>query len=159
VNWGEFETAAPELARLGRERFEATHVALLGTIRKDGSPRISPVEPYFVRDHLLLGVLGGSHKAGDLQRDPRCAVHSSVADVNGSEGEFKIDGRAVPVTDTVLLQADDRAWWNAVDATDARVFSVDVRTAAHIAWNTRQGTMRVTRWSASTGTEKLTQRY
>lgn len=45
--WRELETAAPEIARLGKERLDQAGVALLGTVRKDGSPRISPVEPYF----------------------------------------------------------------------------------------------------------------
>src|SRR6184192_3641808 len=70
--WREFEDAVPELARLGRRRFEATRVALLGTLRKDGSPRISPIEPYLVLDHLLLGMLSRSHKALDLMVDPSC---------------------------------------------------------------------------------------
>jgi hypothetical protein len=69
--WREFEEAAPELAALGRRRFAQTRVALLGTIRKDGSPRISPIEPNVVLGHLLLGALAESHKALDLLRDPR----------------------------------------------------------------------------------------
>ena len=41
MSWQALETDAPELAREGRARFEATGVALLGTIRVDGTPRIS----------------------------------------------------------------------------------------------------------------------
>ena len=40
-----------------------------------------------------------SVKALDLLRDPRCVVHSTVSDRLGSEGEFKVYGRAVEVTD------------------------------------------------------------
>jgi hypothetical protein len=145
--WREFEIAAPELAELGRRRFEATHVALLGTIRKDGSPRISPIEPYLVLDHLLLGMLSGSHKALDLSQDPRCTLHSSVSDADGSEGEFKLDGRAVLVTDPALHHGDYEAWWTAEDASPARVFSVDIASAAHIAWDLKKGEMTVRRWS------------
>jgi hypothetical protein len=43
TNWGDLEGAAPEIARLGKERLESARVALLATLRKDGSPRISPV--------------------------------------------------------------------------------------------------------------------
>jgi hypothetical protein len=79
VIWSEFEAAAPELAGIGRERFEATRVALLGTLRKDGAPRISPIEPYLVVGHLLLGALQDSHKARDPRsaiRDARCTARS-----------------------------------------------------------------------------------
>jgi hypothetical protein len=157
--WREFEVAAPELAELGRRRFEATHVALLGTIRKDGSPRISPIEPYLVLDHLLLGVLPGSHKALDLSRDSRCTLHSSVSDVNGSEGEFKLDGRALIVTDPALLHGDYGAWWTAKDASPSRVLSFDIASAAHIAWDLKRGEMTVRRWSPESGVESTVQGY
>lgn len=159
VIWRDLDAAAPDLARLGRERLEATGVALVGTVRKDGSPRISPIEPYLVGDHLLLGMLSGSRKAADLRRDPRCVVHSSVSDINGSEGEFKIEGRAVLVADGELLRADDRAWWNAPGASDASVFAIDILAAAFISWDTRQGTMTVLRWTPEVGLTKTAQRY
>jgi predicted pyridoxine 5'-phosphate oxidase superfamily flavin-nucleotide-binding protein len=64
--WRDLEAAAPEIARLGRERFERARVALLGTLRKDGSPRISPVEPYLTQGHLLFGTMSWSLKTRDL---------------------------------------------------------------------------------------------
>jgi hypothetical protein len=44
VNWAEFERAVPELAALGRERIERFNFVLIGTPRRDGAPRINPVE-------------------------------------------------------------------------------------------------------------------
>ena len=41
MNWAEFAEAAPELAEFGRERLEKHDLLLLGTIRNDGSARIS----------------------------------------------------------------------------------------------------------------------
>ena len=38
-------------------------------------------------------------KALDLLRDPRVTVHSVVADRSGTEGEFKVYGRAEDVRD------------------------------------------------------------
>jgi Pyridoxamine 5'-phosphate oxidase len=159
MNWREFEEAAPQLAQVGRERFEATRVALLGTIRSDGSPRISPIEPYLELGHLLLGMLAGSQKALDLSRDPRCTLHSAVSDVNGSEGEFKLYGRAVLVTDPSLAHGDYLAWWTAKDASPARVFSFDVASAAHIAWDVGKGKMIVRRWSPESGVETTARDY
>ena len=69
-------------------------VILLGSLRRDGSPRISPVEPVLVDGELELGMIWQSKKALDLLRDPRCQVHTVITDRNGTEGEFKLWGRA-----------------------------------------------------------------
>ncbi|HET7473562.1 MAG TPA: pyridoxamine 5'-phosphate oxidase family protein [Candidatus Limnocylindrales bacterium] len=159
MNWREFERAAPEIAESGRLRFEATHVALLGTVQRNGWPRISPVEPYFVGDDLLFGLLKSSGKARDLADNPLCTVHSSVSDVNGSEGEFKLSGLAEVVTDQTLLAADPEAWWNASNASDATVVAVDIRRAVWVAWDIAHATMRITAWTDQQGTIDEARRY
>ena len=72
--WKDFENAAAQLAGLGAERLLRTGLAIIATIRKDGTPRIDPVEPFFSHGHLLLGMMR-SQKAFDLLRDPRCLLH------------------------------------------------------------------------------------
>jgi hypothetical protein len=99
VRWDEFTAAAPELAGLGEKRLRDRELCLLGTLRKNGYPRISPVEPEFVDGELMLGLMWQSPKALDLLRDPRCVVHSVVSDRAGTEGDFKLYGKAVPVDD------------------------------------------------------------
>ena len=99
MRWDEFTAAAPELAGLGEERLRDRELCLLGTLRKNGYPRISPVEPEFVDGELMLGMMWQSPKALDLLRDPRCVVHSVVSDRAGTEGDFKLYGRAVPIDD------------------------------------------------------------
>ena len=99
ATWGEFSEAEPELAALGEAQFARTGLALVGTLRRDGWPRISPVEPFIVDGRLYLGMMWRSVKALDLLRDPRCVVHSTVADKDGTEGEFKVYGRALDVAD------------------------------------------------------------
>jgi hypothetical protein len=96
--WRQFAAQAPELAALGEARFARTGLALLGTLRRDGWPRISPVEPFIVDGQLCLGMMWRSVKALDLLRDPCCVVHSAVSDREGTDGEFKVYGRAVEVT-------------------------------------------------------------
>ena len=93
--WQDLELGAPEIARLGRDRINAARVALLGTLRADASPRISPVEPYFVRGQLLVGAMTWSGKAADLLRDPRYVLHSAVTGPDSGEGELKLYGSAV----------------------------------------------------------------
>ncbi len=70
MNWQGFWAAAPELAALGEQRLTDTDLCLLGTLRKDGSPRVSPCEVYAVDGELLLGMMWRSKKALDLLRDP-----------------------------------------------------------------------------------------
>ena len=99
VTWGQFAEREPELAAQGEGQLARTGLALVGTLRRDGWPRISPVEPFIVDGNLYLGMMWQSRKALDLLRDPRCVVHSTVVDRKGSEGEFKVYGHAVDITD------------------------------------------------------------
>ncbi len=145
ISWSHFEHVAPRLAALGRERFERTRVAILGTVRVDGSPRISPIEPVLANGHLLLGAMR-SMKRSDLERDPRCALHSSISDVNGSEGEFKIHGRAHLATDEIR-DAEYEAWWKSFPPHAAAVFDVDIRSAFFVGWDTKNGELHVLRWT------------
>jgi hypothetical protein len=158
LNWRDFDAAAPELAARGRQRLESTHVALLGTLRADGSPRISPVEPYLIATELLFGVMR-SAKTLDLARDARCTLHSSVSDPNGSEGEFKVFGRAVPVTDPSVRDADDAAWWASYPREAADVFSIEIESAVFVAWNSADSSFEVTSWSPATGVRKRSASY
>lgn len=89
------ELAAPEIARLGMARLNSARVAMLGTLRRDGSPRISPIEPYFAQAQLLIGAMAWSAKAADLRRDPRSVLHSVVTGPDSGEGELKLHGPAV----------------------------------------------------------------
>jgi hypothetical protein len=80
VNGSGFEAAAPELAARVRARFEATGLSLMATVRRDGSPRISPVEAFCAGTAVWLGIMDASLKARDLQRDRRLSLHSATAD-------------------------------------------------------------------------------
>ena len=157
--WAEFEAKTPELAKLGKERFERAGVALLGTLRRDGSPRISPVEPFFAGDDLLLGLLPSSMKARDLARDPRCVLHSVIAAPNAGESEFKLYGRAEAVHDPDIRQAAHGAWWLERASEQATVVSLEVERAVLVAWNLDAGEMTRLRWSPERGTSRQTSRY
>ena len=104
ATWQQFADADPDLAALGAAQFARTGLALVGTLRRDGWPRISPVEPFIAGGQLYLGMMWRSVKALDLLRDPRCVVHSTVSNRDGAEGEFKVYGRAVEVTDPEELR-------------------------------------------------------
>jgi hypothetical protein len=95
TNWDDVTAAAPDLAALVRARFEATGLGLLATLRHDGSPRLSGIEPLFSASDLWLGMMDGSRKSADLRRDPRCGVHSATVDKQVTEGDVKVYGRAL----------------------------------------------------------------
>jgi hypothetical protein len=139
--WAEFEQAAPELAAAGRERIERHGFMLLGTIRRDGTPRISPVEVRIVEGRLAMCIVRGSAKERDVRRDPRVVLHSPMLNADDPNEEFKLRGRLVEVTDPRLREA--AALWTAPPEFD--VFALDTETAALVAWS--KGEMTVRRWS------------
>src|SRR5713101_1476196 len=94
MRWSQMQSLQPGLAALGRRRLLEPGVLLVATIRGDGTPRVSPVEPFVLEGILWLSMLWQSKKAADLMRDPRILVHSVVTSRDGGEGEFKIRGTA-----------------------------------------------------------------
>jgi hypothetical protein len=157
--WQDLEAAAPELARLGAERLEAAGIALLGTLRANGSPRISPIEPFLVAGHLLFGVMAWSGKARDLARDPRCVLHSAVSSPDAGVGELKLYGRAVVVDDPELRAGAPGAWWVSRPLDDARVFSLAAEEAVFVSWELERGRATIRRWSPERGVTERTRDY
>ena len=97
ATWQTFRAEAPELAQLAEERFAATELVMLGTLRKNGWPRVTPIEYVFYEGEFVMGGMWQSKKLLDLLRDPRCVVHSTTANKNGEEGDAKVYGRALPM--------------------------------------------------------------
>jgi hypothetical protein len=110
ATWSDVSAAAPELAQRVRDRFEAHGLAFLATLRRDGSPRISGLEPLFAMDDLWLGMMPASRKADDLMRDPRFALHSATVDKQVTSGDAKLSGLARPVTAPEELERYARAF-------------------------------------------------
>lgn len=150
MSWRDVELGAPELARLGTARLSSARVALLGTLRRDGSPRISPVEPYIAAGQLLIGAMAWSAKASDLRRDPRYVLHSVVTGPDRGEGELKLYGPAVEADPDLRTAAAD-AWWLGRAPDKAVVFILRIGHAAFIGWDINHGTMTVHRWSPASG--------
>lgn len=99
TTWHDVTAEAPDLAERVAARFAATGLGFLATVRSDGSPRISGIEPLIAGGELWLGMMPASRKAADLGRDPRFALHAASADKEVRDGDAKVAGRAEPVTD------------------------------------------------------------
>ena len=155
MRWDEFAAQCPELAALGEERLRRHELCLLGTLRRNGYPRISPVEPDFVDGELMLGMMWRSPKALDLARDARCVVHSVVTTRQGTDGDFKLYGRALDVDDpqqrgryraTIKARID----WEPAEP-NYHLFAIDVESAGFVvfgddryglAWDPARGLRR-----------------
>jgi Pyridoxamine 5'-phosphate oxidase len=148
--WRDVELGAPEIARQGTARLTAARLALLGTLRRDGSPRISPVEPFLAGSQLLIGAMAWSAKAGDLRRDPRYVLHSAVTGPDSGEGELKLYGTAAKAGQD-LRAAATGAWWLAWAPEKAAVFTLHIGQAVFVSWDIERGLMTVHRWSPGSG--------
>jgi pyridoxamine 5'-phosphate oxidase-like protein len=126
-SWEEIERAVPELAAAVRARFEAYQHTVLATLRADGSPRLSGIETTFRDGELFLGMMPESRKAVDLRRDPRLEIHSPPVDADLADGDARITGRGVEVTEpgamAALVRGDER---HAEGVPPGHVFRVDV---------------------------------
>jgi hypothetical protein len=93
ISFDELLGTAPQIARPVRDRLESLRFALMGTVRRDGSPRVSPIEVGLHDGRLALGMMPGSVKLLDVRRDPRACLLTPVVDKEASDGEGKLFGR------------------------------------------------------------------
>lgn len=159
ATWAEVEAAAPDLARSVRGRFDATGLAFLATLRRDGGPRISGQETLFT-GQLWLGMMTGSRKSDDLRRDPRFALHAASADKDVSEGDAKLGGRAVEATseDDIAAFRSDWATNRGSPAPDGPMvlFRADIDSVSFLR---PAGDHLVIEWWTETGGYTRTDRY
>ncbi len=158
-SWDEVERAAPELAAAVRSRFDAHRHKVLGTLRADGSPRLSGIEVTFRDGDMWLGMMPGSRKASDLRADPRLAVHSATADPDLADGDARITGRAVEITDAgamaALVEGDDR---HAGAAPEGHVFRVDVTDVMLLKIGDPADHLVIETWTAARGVRRIERR-
>ena len=103
VSWREFHDEAPTVAETFVRRHAATgKLCLLATLRSDGFPRISPIEPRIFEGQLTLVGMPGTTKFRDLGRDPRFNLHTATVDAYVGDGDAKLWGLAHNLQDPGL---------------------------------------------------------
>lgn len=103
--WKEFSEAAPRIAGVFARRHAATgNLCLLATLRSDGAPRISPIEPRIFEGQLWLVGMPNTTKFRDLARDPRFCLHTATVDAHVTDGDAKLWGVVDDVQDKALHQ-------------------------------------------------------
>ncbi len=99
TSWADIATADPDLAARVRHRFESNLHHVHGTVRPDGSPRLSGSEVSF-DDDVRIGMMPGSRKLADVLRDPRVEIHSTPLEDDLANGDARLTGRLRHVGDT-----------------------------------------------------------
>jgi Pyridoxamine 5'-phosphate oxidase len=153
MRWDDFERACPQIADLARERFIKDELVVIGTIRPDGSPRLSPNECDFTAGRLFVSMMWRSQKALDLLRDPRAAVLSVPSDRMNPGGDIKLYGRVVDERDPEVRAAfrteiQRRIDW-APDEPNYHCFSFDVAQAGFISFG--EDNSRIMAWDERRG--------
>jgi hypothetical protein len=150
VRWTDLERQVPLLAERARERLLDPGVLLVATVRRDGAPRLSPVEPLLLDGDLWLSMLWRSRKAGDLLSDHRLLLHSIVTGPEGGDGEVKVRGSARHVDDGErrrrYCMAVKDLGWQPVEPY-FHLFVVDIDDVTSIRYGTT-GDQYVARWPA-----------
>ena len=97
-----------------------------------------------------------SLKAIDLKRDPRCAIHSAVANKENKEGDFKLSGIANEILDESLFKiladiAERGSGWRP-PFRSAFYVTIDVKSASYVNSPKRQ----VLVWEEVSGLREMT---
>ena len=150
MRWTDLQEQQPRLGELAHERLVTPGVLLVVTIRKDGTPRLSPVEPFVHDGDLWLSMMLGSRKAADLHRDPRVLVHNVITSPKGEEGEVKLSGTARPRDDPETQQRYADAVsaslpWSP-DVGKFHLFAVDIEQATYIRYDNATGDQHLAIW-------------
>jgi hypothetical protein len=105
ANWQQFVDEAPRIAEIFGRRHAATgNLCLLATLRADGSPRISPIEPRVFEGELAVVGMPGTTKFADLDRDGRFCLHTATVDPHVGDGDVKLFGAVRELPDKPLHQ-------------------------------------------------------
>jgi hypothetical protein len=151
MRWSEFAARQRVLAAVAHDQLITPGVVLAGTTRRDGSARISGVEPLIMDGELWLSMMPASAKARDLYRDPRILVHSIVTSPS-PPAEIMMRGtvRAEAAVDAQRRYAAAVAahlGWRPVPGEFA-LFAVDITDVTYIGHDAGSNAQHVARWPA-----------
>jgi hypothetical protein len=126
-------------------------VRLGATPRRDGSARISGVEPLIMDGDLWLSMMRTSTKAYDLRRDPRILLHSIVTGPEPA-AEIKIRGTVRNETDNAVhhqyaATVATKIGWQPVLGRFT-LFAVDIDDVTYVGYDPETHGQHVAQWPA-----------
>jgi hypothetical protein len=151
MEWSDLISQQPALGKVAHEALIEPGVLLIGTIRRDGSTRISGVEPLIMDGLLWVSMLQDSMKAGDLRRDSRITLNSIVTSPDPIT-EIKVRG--------TVRRESDRAVHDRFAATVAAtlgwqpvvgrftLFAIGIDDVTYIGYDAETRGQQVARWPA-----------
>ena len=150
MRWRDLQEQQPRLGGIAQDRLIDPGVLLVVTIRKDGTPRLSPVEPFVLDGDLWLSMMLGSRKAADLGRDPRLLVHSIVTGPDGEEGEVKLRGTArgkddEPTHRRYAEAVSDVLPWSP-EVGRFHLFTTDIEQVTYVRYDNATGDQHLATW-------------
>lgn len=149
-----FSDASPDLAGRIRARFETHPHHVLGTLTSAGHPRLSGTEVRWWNNDVWLGAMPGARKSVDLKRDSRYALHSRPDDIEMTEGDAKLSGRADLVSDPDQLR-DFADFLGRPSEDPYDLFYLTVESASLVRVSDDQTHLVIDVWSPSDGTRAI----
>ena len=149
MRWSEISARQPALGAIAGRLLIEPGVLLAGTIRRDGTARISGVEPLVLDGDLWLSMMSGSAKCRDLGRDPRVVLNSVITSPS-PPAEIKVRGTARAVTgqdqqERYAAAVREQIGWQPV-AGQFTLFVVEVADVTYIGSEPGTGAQHVARW-------------
>ncbi|THG32937.1 pyridoxamine 5'-phosphate oxidase family protein [Naasia lichenicola] len=147
ATWREIAVDAPGFAGRVHERFSAGTNKTIATLRRDGSPRISGTELEFDGERVTLGMMPGSRKLADVERDPRVAIHSPTLEPPKEVGEWRGDAK---LSGRLLSIAPPNA-----EQPEGAYFALDIREAVLTFVDAAESLLIVQSWVDGRGFSEL----
>lgn len=152
TTWSEFNQQAPAISEIfARRHAAAGNLCMLATLRADGFPRISPMEPRVFEGQLWLVGMPDTTKFRDLHRDSRFSLHTATVDPQVADGDAKLWGTVHDVRDPALHQRFAQELYEEIGL-DLRgqefdhFYAVDVLGASSVEVDTDH--LNITTWKA-----------
>jgi hypothetical protein len=151
MRWSEFSVKQHVLAAVAHDQLIKPGVVLAGTTRRDGSARISGVEPFIMDGEFWLSMMPASAKARDLCRDPRILIHSIVTS-RSPQAEIMMRGTVRAETDADVQEhyaaaVEAHLGWQPVPG-EFVLFAVDISDVTYIGHDADSNAQHVARWPA-----------
>lgn len=149
MKWSAIAASEPALDAVVFDRLIRPGVLLVGTVRRDGSPRVSGAEPLVMDGDLWLSMMRTSVKVMDLARDPRILLHSIVTGPEPA-AEVKVRGTVRAEDDPSVQRRYAAAvsagiGWRPVVG-EFVLFAVDVEDVTYIGYDPDTSGQHVARW-------------
>lgn len=147
VTWAEANRQAPAVAAAILARFMGHPHHVLGTLTRDGSPRLSGINVMYNDEVLWFGCMPASRKGDDIERDNRISLHSAPLLESLEGGDAVISGFAR------ALRPDRVRTWRPETPADGVFYEVDV-SSLHLV-EVRGEDLMITMWDTDIGVRSV----